>query len=70
MTMAYEAIPAEELAQLEASHPGSRWMRPVEVIAAALLVAMITMILTNVASRYVFARPIIWADEIASMSFL
>ena len=70
MTMAYDAIPGEDIAALEGSRPGSRWMRPVEIIAAALLVAMITMILTNVASRYVLARPIIWADEIASMSFL
>ena len=53
-----------------APHPGSRWMRPFEVIAAALLVVMIAMILANVASRYVLSTPIIWADEIASMSFL
>jgi TRAP-type C4-dicarboxylate transport system permease small subunit len=50
-------------------HAGSRWMRPFEVIAAALLV-MIAMILANVASRYVLSTPIIWADEVASMSFL
>lgn len=50
--------------------PGSRWMRPFEVVAGTLLVAMIAMILVNVASRYVLSQPIIWADEVASLSFL
>src|SRR5918999_296358 len=53
-----------------AMHPGSRWMRPFEFVAAGLLVVMIGMILANVASRYILNTPIIWADEIASMSFL
>ena len=52
------------------SRPGSRWMRPFEVLAAVLLLAMIAMILVNVTSRYVWSLPIIWADEVASLSFL
>jgi tripartite ATP-independent transporter DctM subunit len=52
------------------ARPGSRWMRPFEVVAALLLVVMIVMILANVTSRYLLSTPIIWADEIASMSFL
>jgi tripartite ATP-independent transporter DctM subunit len=58
--------------QYEGTEPraGSRWMRPFEVIAAVLLVVMIGMIIANVASRYLLSTPIIWADEIASMSFL
>lgn len=52
------------------ARPGSRWMRPFEVVAAALLVIMIVMILANVTSRYLLSTPIIWADEVASMSFL
>ncbi len=59
------AIPADM-----AGRTGSRWMRPFEVLAGVLLVAMISMILVNVASRYVFSQPIIWADEVASLSFL
>lgn len=72
MTMAYEAAePTLSIEELEGGRRhGSRWMRPFEVLAAALLLAMIALILTNVASRYVLARPIIWADEIASLSFL
>ena len=72
MSMAYESVETQAaIAELEGGHRrGSRWMRPVEVIAAGLLVVMIALILTNVASRYVFARPIIWADEVASLAFL
>ena len=73
MTLAYES-PEEGAAivGLEGAspHPGSRWMRPFEVLAAALLVVMIAMIVANVTTRYLLATPIIWADEIASMAFL
>lgn len=72
MSTAYESVETQAvIAELEGGHRrGSRWMRPVEVAAAGLLVVMIALILTNVASRYVFARPIIWADEVASLAFL
>ncbi len=73
MTLAPDAPESETVIhQYEGAepHPGSRWMRPFEVIAAALLVVMICMILANVTSRYLLSSPIIWADEIASMSFL
>ena len=69
MTLAYEtAESGPVIHELEgaAPHAGSRWMRPFEVIAAALLAVMIGMILVNVASRYVLSMPIIWADEIAA----
>ncbi|MTE00699.1 TRAP transporter large permease subunit [Paracoccus sp. YIM 132242] len=47
-----------------------RWMRPVEVAAASLLVAMIVTVLANVFFRYVLAKPLIWGDEVASISFI
>lgn len=47
-----------------------RWMRPIEVAAAALLIVMITMVLANVFFRYVLAKPLIWGDEVASISFI
>lgn len=49
---------------------GSIWMRPVEAIAAALLTAIIGLLLAGVISRYVFSLPIVWIDEVASISFL
>jgi tripartite ATP-independent transporter DctM subunit len=73
MTLAYESAEGGPVIhELDGAAPqaGSRWMRPFEVIAAALLVVMIGMILLNVASRYLLDMPIIWADEIASLSFL
>lgn len=46
------------------------WMRPVEIAAAALLLVMITIVLANVLFRYVLNTPLIWGDEVASMSFI
>jgi tripartite ATP-independent transporter DctM subunit len=50
--------------------PGSRFMRPIEFIASALLVLIICVLLLGVTSRYVFSLPVIWIDEVASISFL
>lgn len=47
-----------------------RWMRPVEIVAAGLLLAMIVTVLANVFFRYVLHKPLIWGDEVASMSFI
>lgn len=47
-----------------------RWMRPVEVLAAGLLMMMIVTVLANVFFRYVLAKPLIWGDEVASISFI
>ncbi|MFC3170065.1 TRAP transporter large permease subunit [Paracoccus fontiphilus] len=46
------------------------WMRPVEIAAAGLLVVMIVTVLANVFFRYVLAKPLIWGDEVASISFI
>ncbi|MBC9245490.1 TRAP transporter large permease subunit [Paracoccus sp. 11-3] len=47
-----------------------RWMRPVEILAAALLITMMVTVLANVFFRYVLAKPLIWGDEVASISFI
>ncbi len=77
MTAAQNTIePMDEaslLAGLEGVAPqqsGSVWMRPAEAIAAALLVGIIALLLAGVVSRYVFSLPIVWIDEVASISFL
>ncbi|MDR6819308.1 tripartite ATP-independent transporter DctM subunit [Neorhizobium sp. 2083] len=77
MTAAQNTIePMDEaslLAGLEGVAPqqsGSVWMRPVEAVAAALLVGIIALLLAGVISRYVFSLPIVWIDEVASISFL
>lgn len=57
----------EALAEPKRAEP---WMRPVEIAAAALLLAMIGTVLANVFFRYVLATPLIWGDEVASISFI
>jgi tripartite ATP-independent transporter DctM subunit len=42
----------------------------VEVPAALLVLAEVVVLLTGVTSRYVFHRPLIWSDELASILFL
>ena len=42
----------------------------IEVVAALLVVAEIVILFAGVVSRYVFHRPILWSDELASTLFL
>jgi tripartite ATP-independent transporter DctM subunit len=42
----------------------------VELAAAALVLAEILLLLAGVIARYVFDRPLVWSDELASMLFL
>jgi len=42
----------------------------VEVPAALIVVAEIVVLLAGILARYVFHRPIIWSDELASILFL
>lgn len=48
----------------------SRLLKPLEFLSAALLVVIITMLFVGVVSRYVFSIPIVWIDEVVSLSFL
>ena len=48
----------------------ARLMRPLEALAALLLTVIITLLLVGVAARYVFSLPVVWVDEIVSLSFL
>jgi len=48
-----------------------RWLlRPLEALASLLLAVIVVMLLAGVTSRYVFSRPVIWIDEVVSISFL
>jgi tripartite ATP-independent transporter DctM subunit len=42
----------------------------VEILAAALVAAEIVILFSGVVARYVFAHPLIWSDELASILFL
>ena len=58
------------LAETMDTRPGSRLMRPVEVLSAILLLAIIVMLLAGVFFRYGLSKPIVWIDEAASIAFL
>lgn len=60
------SVPSETLE----TSSGSAFIKPVEAIAAALVVAIVGMLLAGVVSRYFFNSPIIWVDEAASIAFL
>nr|WP_239025186.1 TRAP transporter large permease subunit [Rhodoligotrophos defluvii] len=60
----------ETQAEVMDARPGSLLMRPVEFVAALLLLAVIGLLLVGVASRYLLSLPIIWIDEAASICFL
>ena len=48
-----------------------QWLGTIVAVAAALLVvAEIAVLFSGVASRYLFHKPIIWTDELASILFL
>jgi tripartite ATP-independent transporter DctM subunit len=48
-----------------------RWLlRPIEAVAALLLALIVVLLLVGVTSRYVFSLPVIWIDEVVSISFL
>jgi tripartite ATP-independent transporter DctM subunit len=73
MTSSAQAIPASEpliVAESDEARAGSRFLKPVEIVASALLVAIVTLLLAGVTSRYVFSLPVVWIDEVASICFL
>jgi len=65
-----EELSVETQSEVIGARPGSVFMRPVEVIAAILLVVIVALLLTGVVARYGLAMPIVWIDEAASISFL
>ena len=65
-----ETLTIETQAEVVGARPGSVLMRPVEAVAAVLLVVIVGLLLTGVVARYVLHTPIIWVDEAASISFL
>ncbi len=48
----------------------SKWMFPLEVICAALMMSIVLLLLSGVTARYVFSRPLGWIDEAVSIAFI
>jgi len=45
-------------------------MKPLEALSAALMIVIIGLLLTAVLTRYVFSQPLLWVDEVVSLSFI
>lgn len=58
------------LAESEAPRGGSRFLRPLEVVAAALLLCVVGLLLAGAISRYFFSLPVVWIDEVSSIAFI
>jgi len=65
-----DKIALPEIALETGLRPGSPIMRPIEIIASGLLFLIIGVLLLGVVSRYLFSLPVIWVDEVTSISFL
>jgi tripartite ATP-independent transporter DctM subunit len=73
MPFSAQAIPASEpliVAESDEVRAGSRLLKPVEMVASGLLVAIVALLLAGVTSRYVFSLSVVWIDEVASICFL
>lgn len=62
--------PAAELGAATLPRLAVRLMRPVEALGALLLTLITVLLLVGVAARYVFTLPMVWIDEVVSLSFL
>ena len=47
-----------------------KWMWPLEAVAAALTLLITVLLLSGVVSRYVFGLPLVWSEEVVSISFI
>ncbi|MBF9197295.1 TRAP transporter large permease subunit [Microvirga terrestris] len=71
MTAAGDTIdPLSNVEERDEPHIWALLIRPIEMISALLLCIIIVLLLSGVASRYVFSYPVVWIDEVASISFL
>jgi len=62
--------PPADPAEAAANRASSRWMWPLEAVAAGLVAAITLLLLAGVVSRYVFTLPVIWMDEAVSIAFI
>ena len=66
-------FPAALAARADAALParaGSALLLPFEALSAALTLLIFSLLLLGVIARYVFSAPIVWIDEVVSISFL
>jgi tripartite ATP-independent transporter DctM subunit len=69
-TVAAENLEAPAPEDAAVNRALKRWIAPLEAISATLMVAIVLMLFSGVAARYVFSRPIGWIDEAVSLAFI
>ena len=47
-----------------------KWMWPLEAVSAFLALLITVLLLGGVISRYVFGLPLVWSEEVVSISFI
>ncbi len=61
-----------EVAAEQPAYPrvARRLMTVLEAVAATLMILIVVLLLGGVMSRYLFSLPVVWIDEVVSLSFL
>jgi len=70
MSSALEEALAPAAQDAEARRALNPLIKPMEWVSAGLMLLIFGLLLAGVISRYVFAMPIIWVDEVVSISFI
>ncbi|MBU3712838.1 MAG: TRAP transporter large permease subunit [Limnohabitans sp.] len=70
MSSALEEALAPAAQDAEARRALNPLIKPMEWVSAGLMLVIFGLLLAGVISRYVFAMPIIWVDEVVSISFI
>ncbi len=68
--LAGEHYTEADSAEKAAGRMMAKAIAPLEMISAALMLLITGLLLVAVTARYVFAMPIVWIDEIVSLSFI
>lgn len=56
--------------EIETNRALSHWIRPLEMLSAALMLVIIAALLGGVVARYAFGAPVVWIDEAVSIAFI
>ncbi|WP_020697497.1 TRAP transporter large permease subunit [Reyranella massiliensis] len=70
MTAPAEHLDLSESLGSPASGSRWKWLEPINAIAALLMLAIVLLLLAGVTSRYLFNFPVVWIDEVCSISFI
>lgn len=70
MTSAVDKIALPLPGEADVNRVVSRLLNLLEAVSAALMTLIVVLLLGGVVSRYVFSIPVVWIDEVVSLSFI